>query len=68
MEKIINNLNEKIIQEQNEKMDALEDANKMKETLNKFMDQNKNLKAELDSINEKIKKNQFGVEGMMIRK
>ncbi|EEB10549.1 myosin-5A, putative [Pediculus humanus corporis] len=61
-EKIINNLNEKIIQEQNEKMDALEDANKIKETLNKFMDQNKNLKAELDSINEKIKKNQFGVE------
>lgn len=62
-EKEILVLNNKIIQEQNEKMDILQEATKTKEILNQFEDQNKNLKNELDLINEKIKKNQYGVEG-----
>lgn len=62
-EKEINLLNEKVIEEQNEKMDILQEATKVKETLSKVMDQNQSLKAELDLINDKIKKNQFGVEG-----
>lgn len=62
-EKEIIVLKGKIIQEQNEKMDILQEATKTKDSLSSYIDQNQNLKNELDLINEKIKKNHFGVEG-----
>lgn len=62
-EKEIITLQEKIRNEQNEKMDLLEETTKVKLELNEIENQNRNLKKEMDAMNEKIKKNQFGVEG-----
>lgn len=67
-EKEIISLQEKIHNEQNEKMDLLEETTKVKLELNEIDSQNRNLKKELDMVNEKIKKNQFGVEGKYLVK
>lgn len=62
-EKEITALNEKIVKEQNEKMDLLQETSKFKDTITEIENQNNNLKKELDLMNEKIKKNQYGAEG-----
>ncbi|KAL0276825.1 UNVERIFIED_CONTAM: hypothetical protein PYX00_004309 [Menopon gallinae] len=61
-EKEIAALKEKINREQNEKMDLLQETSKFKDAINEIENQNTNLKKELDLMNEKIKKNQYGAE------